>query len=153
MDALQVKPSNPPLPQRAFVETWSVEDGAGTDEERVEVDETRVEVVGTRVEVDEVRMDVDEARVKVELDRVLDRTLDDTRTDDEAGEPVHVPNLELHPVPQYALVFPQYPNLLQQSPNEDFRHVNPLVPPHVPSVDTLAGITGGVIVPQVPYPD
>jgi hypothetical protein len=142
------------------VETWSVEDGAGTDEERVEVDETRVEVVGTRVEVDEVRMDidevrmdVDEARVKVELDCVLDRTLDDTRTDDEAGELVHVPNFELHPLPQYALVFPQYPNLLQQSPNEDFRHVNPLVPPHVPSVDTLAGITGGVIVPQVPYPD
>jgi hypothetical protein len=128
------------------VETLSVEDGAATDEERVEVDETRVEVDGIRVEVDEVRMDVDEARVKVELDRVLDRMLDDIRVDDGAGEPVHVPNLELHPLPQYALVFPQYPNLLQQLPNEEFRHVNPLV-------ETLAGITGGVVVPQVPYPN
>jgi hypothetical protein len=86
-----VKASKPPLPQRAFVETLSVEDGAAT-EERVEVDETRTEV--------------DEARVRVELDRVLD----DTRVDDGAGEPVHVPNFKLHPLPQYALVFPQYPN-------------------------------------------
>ena len=105
-----MKASKPPLPQRAFVETLSVEDGAATDEERVEVDEIRVEVDEIRVEVDKVRIDVDEARVRVELDRVLDRTLDDTGTDDGAGEPVHVPNFELHPLPQYALVFPQYPN-------------------------------------------
>lgn len=98
-----MKASKPPLPQRAFVETLSVEDGAATDEERVEVDEIRVEV-------DKVRIDVDEARVKVELDRVLDRTLDDTGADDGAGEPVHVPNFELHPLPQYAFVFPQYPD-------------------------------------------
>jgi hypothetical protein len=93
-----VKASKPPLPQRAFVETLSVEDGTAT-EERVEVDETRTEV-------DEVRIEVDEARVRVELGRMLD----DTRVDDGAGEPVHVPNFELHPLPQYALVFPQYPN-------------------------------------------
>jgi hypothetical protein len=60
-----------------------MDDGAATEEERV---------------------DVDEARVEVELERVLDRT------DEAAGEPLHVPNFELHPLPQYALVFPQYPN-------------------------------------------
>lgn len=82
-----MKASNPPFPQRAFVDTLSVEDGAETEEERVEVDE---------------------ARFEVELDLVLDRTLDEAGADEGAGT-VHVPNFELHPVPQYALVFPQYP--------------------------------------------
>lgn len=53
--------------------------------------------------VDEGAAD-DEVRVEVEVDLVLDLALDET-----AGEPLHVPNFALHPVPQYAFVFPQYP--------------------------------------------
>lgn len=76
-----MKASNLPLPQRAFVDALSVEDGTAIEE---------------RVEVDEIP--VDEEWVEVELDEAG------------TGEPLHVPNFELHPLSQYALVFPQYPN-------------------------------------------
>ncbi len=72
---MQVKAVKP-FPQRAVVDTLSVDEGIADDEVRVEV----------------------------EVDLVLDLVLDET-----VGGPLHVPNFKLHPVPQYALVFPQYP--------------------------------------------
>lgn len=76
-------------PQRAFVDTLRVEDDAAALD---------------------VRVDVDEGRMVVEL------ALDETRAEDKAAEePEHVPNFALHPVPQYALVDPQYLYLLRVS--------------------------------------
>lgn len=95
-----MKASNPPLPQRAFVDTLSVDEDTAFEEERVEVD-------GMRADVDEMRDEVEGVRVKVELGFVLDVMLDETGTEDEAGYTVHVPKFALHPIPQYALVFPQ----------------------------------------------
>jgi hypothetical protein len=50
---------------------------------------------------------------------------------------VQVPNNLLQPVPQYAVVDPHHPLLLQQFPNVEPWHVNPPVPPHVASALTF----------------
>jgi hypothetical protein len=51
---------------------------------------------------------------------------------------VQVPKLVLHPVPQYAVVFPQYPYFEQQLPKLEFKHVMPL--PQEPSVLVLSAV-------------
>jgi hypothetical protein len=43
----------------------------------------------------------------------------------------------LQPVPQYAVVEPHHPALEQQLPKVLAWQVKPLVPPHVPSVETF----------------
>ena len=48
------------------------------------------------------------------------------------------PKPDWHPVPQYAVVEPHHPALLQQLPNSLPRQVYLLVPPHVASCETVA---------------
>lgn len=74
-----------PVPQRAFVVTFSVDEG-----------------VAAEVRVDVVRLEDEVGRVDVEVDRVLDT-------------PEQVPNPVLQPVPQYAAAEPQYPYLISKS--------------------------------------
>jgi hypothetical protein len=96
------------FPHLLFEETLFAEAGeAVADDARVEV--ASVELKATR------------------LERVL------------VGNPAleHVPNFESHPMPQYALDFPQYPYWLQHEPCREPEHVNPVFPPQVPSVVTL----------------
>jgi hypothetical protein len=50
---------------------------------------------------------------------------------------LHVPYVDLQPVPQYSLVAPQYPRLEQQFPNIEFKQVSPLMSPHLPCVETV----------------
>ena len=50
---------------------------------------------------------------------------------------LQVPKAELQPAPQYAVVDPHHPAPEQQFPNVLAWQVNPLVPPHVPSVETF----------------
>jgi len=50
---------------------------------------------------------------------------------------LQVPKAELQPAPQYAVVGPHHPAPEQQFPNALVWQVNPLVPPHVPSVETF----------------
>jgi hypothetical protein len=73
-----------PVPQRAFVVTFSVDEGVAAEAE--------------------VRVDV----VRLEVDRVLDRTVED-------NTPEQVPNPLLQPSPQYAVAEPQYPYLISKS--------------------------------------
>jgi hypothetical protein len=50
---------------------------------------------------------------------------------------VHFPKLLLHPVPQWPVVVPQYPNCEQHVPKVEPAHVKPLFPAQVPSVETF----------------
>ncbi len=65
---------------------------------------------------------------------------------------LHVPKAGLQPAPQYAVDFPQYPYLLQQFPKEDFKHVCPLGPPQLPSMETFL-VTWLLVAVQVPNLD
>jgi hypothetical protein len=67
----------------------------------------------------------------------------------EVDVPVHVPNLELHPVPQKAEVFPQKPYLEQHWP---VGQVYPLGPPQEPSLLTLPVEAPFAPPTQVPKP-
>jgi hypothetical protein len=51
--------------------------------------------------------------------------------------PEQVPKAELQPVEQWSVVLPHQPYWEQQLPKDEPAQVNPEVPPHEPSVETL----------------
>lgn len=73
---------------------------------------------------------------------LLGATVEETATDEETAEEdtvpsvVHFPKRGLQPVPQCTVEAPHQPYSEQQSPNADPRQMLPVLPPHVPSVET-----------------
>jgi hypothetical protein len=64
--------------------------------------------------------------------------------------PEHVPKAELQEAPQWSAVLPHHPYWLQQFPKVEPEQVKPVVPPHVPSVETFlvpvaVGAEGAVV--------
>ena len=55
----------------------------------------------------------------------------------DAPVPEHVPKAELQPVEQWSVVLPHQPYWEQQLPKVEPAQVRPVVPPQVPSVETL----------------
>ena len=56
---------------------------------------------------------------------------------------LQLPKASLQPASQYIPVLPHHPYSLQQLPNADPEHVNPWVPPQLPSVETFASVGDG----------
>jgi hypothetical protein len=130
-----------PDPHEPSVETFRVDDGEEEDEVLVEVDVVEVleevlEVVGFEEDV----VDFEEVEV-IDFEDVEVVDVFEADDDDDDDDDVHTPKADWQPVPQYALVVPHQPYWLQQFPDGQ---VYPLVPPQLPSGETVAALGTGL---------